>query len=191
MNSIFGSNKALFSRQLLSGPYHPERLMNTPLFPNFPKVLPVDINENEDNYTIVADLPGFDEDEIEVNIENNVLNIVAEKKIEEKIDSSDEENTSKRIIRERTLHKRTERNIGLGHKKLDTSTTTAELRNGVLTIVVPFAEESLPKKIEVKIKENNGQEKIEELKKEEPVVSNTKDKAGKPVSIRQKTTKNK
>lgn len=159
MNSLFDFNNPLFTRRLLAGSYRPDRLMNSSLFSNLPKILPVDVNEKENNYTIIADLPGFEEDNIAVNIENNVLSIIAEQEVEEKDDeNSEDDSTSRNIVKERIFHKRTERNINLGSRRFDIESITADLKNGVLTVVIPFAEESLPKKIEVKV----SNEKIEE-----------------------------
>lgn len=134
-------------RPMIAGSYRPERLLNSALFNNLSKILPLDVKEDENSYIIIADVPGVDEKNIDVNFENNSLTIAASQELEEE---NDEIENSRTLIKERTHHKQTIRNITLGSRQIDAEKITAELRNGVLTVIVPFAEESLPKKIEVK-----------------------------------------
>lgn len=165
MNNIFDIDFPLVPRRL--GPYRPDRFINSSLLANFPKILPVDVEENDDNYTILSDLPGFEEKDINVNIENNMLSIKVEQESREALNGNEEEKSSRSIVRERYFHKKMERHINLGTRRLDVDSITADLNNGILKVVIPFAEESLPKKIAVTINNDSQTEALEELKKNE------------------------
>lgn len=170
MNNIFDIN--YIPRRFK--PYGPERLLNSTLFSNLPKILPVDVEEHDNNYTVLADLPGFEDDNISVNIENNTLSVIVERENPEK--TEEEENAVRGIVRERFFHKKMERHINLGSRRLDVDNITADLENGVLTVTVPFAEESLPKKIDVK----TGKDKeVSELDKSSAKLISSKGGSGK------------
>lgn len=123
--------------------------------------LAIDLKEKDNSYHIVADLPGFTEEEIDLRIENNILSIIAEKSHSEK----DEGNDSS-ILSERYSHKRIERRINLGSRSINIDEIVASLANGTLEITVPFSEESLPKKISISVNGDDNKE-IESEKKEE------------------------
>lgn len=102
----------------------------------------VDLLEDEQQYQILADLPGIDKSEIQVSVENQVLTIRVQKQ-----SSTEEENKSdggKWIIRERSINN-IERSIQLP-KNVDSNHIEAKYENGVLKISIP--------KIESKEKEN-------------------------------------
>jgi HSP20 family protein len=104
--------------------------------------MPLDIEENEDNYVIKASVPGFAPEDIKVEVEDGVLAIRAEHSGEE------EQEREGWYLRERysgTL----ERKLRLG-KSVDAETIEAELEHGVLTLTLAKAEEAKPKLIEVK-----------------------------------------
>ncbi len=102
---------------------------------------PLDIAENDDVYVVTAELPGMRQDEIEITIERNVLTIRGEKAEPERPEGW-------------TLH-RTERAYGPYQRSLvlpndmDADNVKAAYRDGVLTVTVPKAEESKPKRIEI------------------------------------------
>ena len=104
----------------------------------------VDIEEEADKYLIVADLPGVDKKDIEVNLENGVLSIRGEKKVEKETDKG-----SKRH--------RTERFYGSFARSFTLPTTVkankvdASYKDGVLKLVIPKAEEAKPKAIDIKV----------------------------------------
>lgn len=102
----------------------------------------VDISENENNFEVEAELPGIDEDDLEVKLDNDVLTIAAEKK-EEK------ENEEKNYYRKEIRSGKFERRFRLP-KNIDKDNIKAELDNGILNIKLPKTEESKStKKIEV------------------------------------------
>ena len=101
-----------------------------------------DIYEKDNKYHIEMDIPGFNKEDIKINIENNYLNVSAKKE-------SKEEDKSKKYIRRERSYSKFERSIYLGDA--DTEDIEAKYENGILNIVVPKIEENNSKKyIEIK-----------------------------------------
>ena len=100
-----------------------------------------DIFENEDALTVVLEMPGVDRDNIDVSVENGVLTV------EGKINFNKYEGL-------RPLY--SEYNIGPFRRsfrissRVDQDKIRAEMRDGVITLVLPKAEEAKPRRIEVK-----------------------------------------
>ena len=104
----------------------------------------VDIEENRDNFTIKAELPGVKKEDVSVSLEDSVLTIRGQKKYEK------EEKDKKHhlvecsygsFVRSFTLP------ANIKSDKID-----ANYKDGILSLTVPKAEESKPKQIEVKVK---------------------------------------
>jgi len=101
---------------------------------------PVDIFDAGDALVVVADLPGVDQEHIDINIEKNVLTLKAE--------------PSTRVSEPNLLHEFVlhpfYRQFQLG-ELVDQDKVRAELRYGVLTVYLPKVAEKHPKKIDVKV----------------------------------------
>lgn len=106
----------------------------------------VDIAEKDDAYLLEAELPGMDEKNISVNVEDHVLRI-SSNVVEEK--TEDKKEDGKYLIRERS-ERSFERRFALP-ENVDEEKISAEFRNGVLTLTLPKSEVVKPKKIDVKI----------------------------------------
>ena len=104
-----------------------------------------DIKENDTNYSIVADIPGFTKKDIEITINNSILTITGEKKNETK-----NEESGNFYHRERHLG-RFFRSFSLPDT-VDEDRVDAEFKDGVLTITLHKDEKSIPKEKVVKIK---------------------------------------
>jgi len=112
-------------------------------------VPPVDIYEDEQGITVKAELPGIDPKDVDVQVENNVLTIKGERKLE-------------REEKEENFH-RIERRYGSFVRSftlpptVDTDTVKADYENGVLKVHLAKRAEAKPKQIKV----NVGQKTIE------------------------------
>ena len=114
--------------------------MDQPLaFGNFAP--PVDIYEDDHQVTIQAELPGIDEKDLNITVENNVLTISGERKLE------NEENKENFHRIERSYGRFT-RSFTLP-STLDTENINADFNNGVLKIVLNKSEAAKPKQIKV------------------------------------------
>lgn len=103
--------------------------------------LPVtDIFETDQALTVILEMPGVDKDNVDVRVENDVL------KIEGRIDFSRYEGLQPVY---------TEYNIGNYARrfqlssKIDQDRISAELRDGVMTLVLPKSDKAKPRKIAV------------------------------------------
>jgi len=92
-----------------------------------------DIYEKDGNYHIELDVPGFKKEDINIEIKDGHLNIVAEKNSE----VNDEDKDKKYIRRERSYGKY-QRSFAIG--EVDPGKITAEFTDGTLKIVVPKQE---------------------------------------------------
>lgn len=102
----------------------------------------MELVENKDSYTIIADLPGMTKEDISIKIENGILTITGERKREE--------NKETKIVWSERFFGKFRRDYKLGDK-VDTEKIGAEFKNGLLTVYLPFREETKPKNIEVQV----------------------------------------
>ena len=100
-----------------------------------------DIFETEDALTMVLEMPGVDRDNIEVSVENSVLTV------EGKINFGKYEGLQP-VYSEYNIgpYRRTFRISS----RIDQDKIRAEMRDGVITLVLPKAEKAKPRRIEVK-----------------------------------------
>jgi HSP20 family protein len=106
--------------------------------------MPIDIEENDDNFVITASVPGFVPEDIKIEVEDGFLTIRAEH------EGDDEQEREGWYLRERFVGA-VERRLRLGDG-IDTESITAELEHGVLTVTLSKVEEAKPKLIEVTAK---------------------------------------
>jgi len=113
--------------------------------------LALDLSEQGQNFIVRASLPGFAKDAVKISVEDNILTIEAEHR-EEREETSDNGNGSN-DTKERVIHR--ERRFASVSRRVElptavnASTTTAELKDGVLTIRLPKVIESRAKAISI------------------------------------------
>ena len=104
----------------------------------------VDIFETDNHDLVVrAELPGMTRDDIEVSVENSTLVLKGEKKFDAEVKEEH--------------YRRVERTYGTFHRSfslpntVDTNKVSADYKNGVLTVKLPFKEEAKPRTINVEV----------------------------------------
>ena len=112
----------------------------------------VDVYEDEHNTTLKIEVPGIDEKDIEVRIENNTLTVQGERRFEKE----EKEENYRRIERQYGSFTRT---FTLPNT-LDTESVSADYDKGVLNIKLAKKAEAKPRQIKV----NAGSEKTIEGK---------------------------
>src|SRR5678816_1187327 len=101
----------------------------------------VDIYENKDHIVLEAELPGMNQEDFDLSIENNVITLRGERKFE-KTDETDN-------------YHRVERSYGAFTRSFTLPQTvsaegaTAEYNNGVLRVTLPKREETKARRIQV------------------------------------------
>ncbi|MFQ5720406.1 MAG: Hsp20/alpha crystallin family protein [Acidobacteriota bacterium] len=104
----------------------------------------VDIYETPERVVLLADLPGVEQDDIELRIENNTLVLSGERRM-------------KKDVNHENYH-RVERGHGTFHRSFTLPTTIdqhavrAEHRQGILEVSLPKTEGARPKKIPVDVR---------------------------------------
>ncbi len=104
---------------------------------------PVDIYEDEHNITLKVEVPGIDQKDIDVRLENNTLTVRGERKFEKE-------------EKEENFH-RVERRYGSFYRAftlpntVDPDSVTADYDNGLLKIKLAKKAEAKPKQIKVNI----------------------------------------
>lgn len=104
----------------------------------------VDVNEDNENIYVIAEVPGVDKNDIKINLVGDVLTITGEKKSE--------------VIDEKKNYYRTERRYGSFTRSFTLPSEvvidkiSAEYKEGVLNITLPKTEEAkiVEKQIEIK-----------------------------------------
>ena len=107
-------------------------------------VPPVDIFENEQRDLVIkAELPDMTREDIEVTVENNTLTLKGTRKLP--ADVKEEQ------------FRRIERSYGTFNRSfslpntVDATKVSAEYKNGVLTVRLPFREEAKPRTISIEV----------------------------------------
>ncbi len=103
--------------------------------------MPMDAYRKEDSVLVRLDLPGVDLESVDLTVEDNVLTIKAERPAPPATEGVDV------VISERPYGSFT-RQLFLGNN-LDSEHIQAEYDAGVLTLVIPVAEQAKPRRIEI------------------------------------------
>ena len=106
-------------------------------------VPPVDIQETADAYLFHAELPGLTKEDIRITLENNVLRVSGERKLEKDAKKENYHRVERR-------HGTFSRSFTLPNT-VDASRISAAYKDGILTIRLPQREEAKPKQIDVNI----------------------------------------
>ncbi|MBF0096046.1 MAG: Hsp20/alpha crystallin family protein [Magnetococcales bacterium] len=105
--------------------------------------LRVDVREEEDRLVLQADLPGVEQKDIKLHVENNQLTISGERKWDE----TQKRDNYHRIER---MYGSFSRTFQLGHNT-NPEKIQAAYKNGVLEVVLPKREEAKPRTIQIQI----------------------------------------
>ncbi len=105
-----------------------------------PRVMPVDLYREADQYVLSADLPGVDPGSVDVDVDGQLLTIRAQR-------TAGSVQGVKWLAQERPAGSYLRQfSIGEG---VDTSAISARYDNGVLSVIIPVSERAKPRKIEV------------------------------------------
>jgi HSP20 family protein len=104
---------------------------------------PVDIEENDREYVVKAELPGMKKEEVKLEVEGGTLSISGERKAEK-------EEKGKKYHRMERSYGAFQRSFTLPEGALSEK-ISAEFKDGVLLVHLPKDETTKPKAIEVKV----------------------------------------
>lgn len=119
------------------------RMMNDEWFGDAMRVaFPLDVRDNDEDYEVSALLPGVSADDLSIQVVGDTVTIQGELKVE-----YDEQ--ANYLLRERPVG-RFMRTLRLP-EPVDSARVEASLKDGVLTLHIPKAEEARPKTIKVNV----------------------------------------
>lgn len=102
-----------------------------------------DIVENDNEYMIKADLPEVKKEDITIRVENGVLTLAGERRVEKSTDSEKEH-------RREAFYGKFARSFSLPDD-VDVDKISAESHDGVLKVHLPKSDAKKPKSLEVKV----------------------------------------
>lgn len=131
-------------------PYTARRLMSDP-FADFDRDfwydsvrgIRADVKDNGDSYTLKSDLPGFNKEDIKIDLEDDMMTISAERKFEE------EKTDKSGWVRRERSYGSFSRSFNVAG--INTDAVTAEYKDGVLTMTLPKREEVKPSSRQIAI----------------------------------------
>lgn len=101
----------------------------------------IDLVEENGEFVVTADLPGFERDDVEIQVTDHTLRIEAEH--EESREDSEED-----YLRQERRHESMRRSIRLPDE-VDKEGVTARMKNGVLTVTLPRLEAEEARTIDI------------------------------------------
>jgi HSP20 family protein len=113
----------------------------------------MDLTEAEDHFILKADLPGLNDEDVSIEVQDGTLTISGERQAEH-------------VQREKGWH-RIERSFGRFSRALtlpdgvNPDAVSAEFDRGVLTVRIPKPEERQPRRISIGVGGSNGQPAVE------------------------------
>lgn len=111
---------------------------HSPLYGKHAKnLMKTDVRETDERYELDVDLPGFQKDEIHVDVKDGYLTVSAQKGLDK-----DEEDKKGRVLRQERYAGACSRSFYVGDVKAED--VKAKYESGVLTVLIPKKE---PKKI--------------------------------------------
>ena len=113
-----------------------EELFNDPFFDSHEsKIMRTDIKENDKDYCILIDLPGYEKEDIKIDVENGYLNVSAT------MNSKKEEKEHGKFVRRERYFGECSRSFYVGDE-LEAEDIKASFKNGTLRLEVPKKEET-------------------------------------------------
>jgi HSP20 family protein len=116
-------------------------------------VPPMDLVEAEDHFVLKADLPGLDQDDVSIEVQDGTLTISGDRK-------SDHERKERGWYRVERAFGRFSRTLSLP-EGVDLDGIAASFDKGVLEVRIPKPEERKPRRVEIKTRDNGGPAALE------------------------------
>ena len=95
-----------------------------------PAQIKVDVKENGDSYTVLAEIPGVPKDDIDISLDGNVVSLRAEVKQQDSTSQDD------KVLRTERFYGSVSRSFQLP-VEIDQAQARAKYDNGVLTLTLP------------------------------------------------------
>jgi len=103
----------------------------------------LDLHEDKDHLTVTIEVPGMKKEDINLSLHDGALSISGERKSEQKFEDAE-------VYRSERFVGRFQRTITLP-APVEADKAKAQYKDGVLTVILPKAEEAKPKQINVQV----------------------------------------
>jgi HSP20 family protein len=114
-----------------------------PVFEGQPQIqIKIDVKEDDNAYTVHADIPGVKKENIQVSIEGNQVSVSAETKVEK------EEKKGEKVLRSERYVGKVARSFTLPHE-VDDAQAQAKYSDGVLELTLPKKAATSAKKLAI------------------------------------------
>lgn len=122
-----------------------EDMFKDPFFKGENKLMKTDIKENESSYIIDIEMPGYDKNNIKIEVEDGYLNVLASI-------NEDKDNSEGEYLRKERYYGECSRSFYVGDN-IEVEDVKANYKNGILKLTVPKKEikKELPEKKYVQI----------------------------------------
>jgi HSP20 family protein len=131
--------------RLSSFQHQVDRLLDLPFFGGetrqFAGAPAIDLYQDQDNFTVKAELPGLKKEDIKLSLQDGALTLSGERRLEKGHDE-------KGSLRNERFFGRFERSISLP-MQVDGTRVAASYEDGILTVTLPKAEAAKPRQIEI------------------------------------------
>lgn len=114
--------------------------------------VPIAVYEKDNNLIVNASIPGVEPENIDISVDNGVLTIRGESKLEEAFQDA-------RVYRREYAHGSFARSLRLP-EQLDLDKIDAEFKNGFVTITIPSIAEPKSKAIKVPLRSTDTKAKV-------------------------------
>jgi HSP20 family molecular chaperone IbpA len=138
-NNLFDEMDNFFNDSFWNGMYRADNERQDA--GNFTSLMRTDVIEKDNCYQLEAELPGFNKEDIKIDLKNDVLTISASHS-----ENSDEKDNNGKYIRRERRSSSYQRSFKVNDLKAED--IIAQYRNGVLTVNIP-KKEAIPEKEEV------------------------------------------
>lgn len=124
-----------------------EDMFKDPIFKNENKVMKTDIKENDNNYIIDIEMPGYEKENIKIEVEDGYLNVHAYENV-------DKDNSEGNYVRRERYFGECSRSFYVGDD-IEVEDIKANFKNGILKLTVPKKEvkKEIPEKKYVQIED--------------------------------------
>ncbi|MBP1656327.1 MAG: heat-shock protein Hsp20 [Bacteroidetes bacterium] len=102
----------------------------------------MNLAEGENESVLTVELPGVNKEDVKISLEGGLLTVTGERKAQGIPEGA-------RWLRSESINGKFVRTLELPHP-VDPKTITAELKNGILSVVLPKAEEARPREITIR-----------------------------------------
>jgi HSP20 family protein len=102
---------------------------------------PVDVKETESDYLVTAELPGLTKKDVEITLDNNVLTLTGERRVEK-------ETKGETYHRSERSYGKFSRSFALP-REVDGESVKAAFKDGLLTLSIPKRAEARSRRIEI------------------------------------------